>query len=118
MTEIKTGGNPAGNLPEPPQDPENSSDEYGSMISIKSAHLDSTLDWGDNKAIEKRIARQNEFWKLKRAGARNGESVSRGPSQDTIKSLGEYFGGIMIDELDENRVPDPKLLELFRDCFG
>lgn len=57
---------------------------------------------------------------MKRAGARNGDDglLARGHSEDTIRSIGEYFGGIMIDELDENRVPHHRLLELFRDCFG
>lgn len=81
---------------------------------MHSAHLDSTLDWADNKAIAKRIARQNEFWRLKRGGTRNDEALIRGDSEDTIRSIGEYFGGIMIDELDENRVPHHRLLELFR----
>lgn len=58
LSEIKAGGkemiHPEGGQG---QEPDNTSEEYGSMISIHSGQLDSTLDWADNKAIEKRIAR-------------------------------------------------------------
>ena len=30
----------------------------------------------------------------------------------------QYFGALHIDKLDENELPDPKLTQLFEECFG
>ena len=32
--------------------------------------------------------------------------------------LSEYFGALHVDHLDENDIPDPKLTQLFDECFG
>jgi hypothetical protein len=74
------------------------------MISIKTTNLDSTLDWADPRAIEKRIAKQNDYWKQKRSriAALNHLPNGTSESQDTLTSMGQYFGGISIDHLDEN----------------
>ena len=80
--------------------------------------LNSTLDWNDNEKISKRIKRQID---IRQGGGylqKNADPQREKDLQlDSVRSMTEYFGGIQLDEINEEE-PHEKLVSLFLDCFG
>lgn len=90
--------------------------EYGQ--STPRSLMNSTLDWNDPDKISKRIKRQIE---IRQDGGylRKNADPAREPDLqlDSVRSMTEYFGGIQLDEINEEE-PHHKLVSLFLECFG
>ena len=85
--------------------------------------MSSIFDFNDKERIEKQIMNQLNLQKARRE---SGQTSMNSPliKQEATREMpvpirpSVYFGALQIDRLNEWEQADPKLTQLFEDCFG